>query len=194
MCAPKKWRRATCPPPPCSAMRIFGNGNGAVANCNLRSVNFDSRRCKISEDIKMASSNSFRLIVDCDAAAEESLRTWAASKFMRSHLGRDQAGHLIMSCAHTESKTAKSFKLMLRNFEQHSGTCIGKILDMHLLDERATVNDVVDPTPPTVEPETLRPGAESSEDNAEIVASLPPDFDRKAKEKYEKMFVAIRVC
>ena len=82
---------------------------------------------------------------------------------------------------------------MLRNFEQHSGTCIGKILDMHLLDERAAANDVIESTVPNVEPETLRPGAESSEDGAEIVASLPPDFDRKAKEKYEKMF-AIRVC
>lgn len=138
----------------------------------------------------MAASKSFRLIVDCDEAAEESLRTWAASKFMRSHLRRDQAGHLIMSCAHTESKTAKSFKLMLRNFEQHSGTCIGKIIGMHLLDERATANDVIESTVPNVEPETLRPGAE---DSAEIVASLPPDFDRKAKEKYDEMF-AIRAC
>ena len=141
----------------------------------------------------MASSNSFRLVVDCDDVAEESLRTWAASKFMRSHLRRDQAGHLIMSCAHTESRTAKSFKLMLRNFEQHSGICIGKILDMQLLDERATANDVVESTAPNVqEPETLRPGAACSGDQFEILTSLPPDFDRKAKEKYEEMLVAIR--
>lgn len=133
----------------------------------------------------MASSNSFRVRIEADDVAEERLREWAASKFVQAHSTRNEAGHLILVCAHKEAKTAKSFKLMLRNFEQHSGTCIGKMFELHLLDECATSSEVVELEAPDPEP--------APQNKVEILASLPPDFDRKAQEKYEKLF-AIRAC
>lgn len=60
-----------------------------------------------------------------------------------------------------------------------------KMFELHLLDECATSSEVVELEAPDPEP--------APQNKVEILASLPPDFDRKAQEKYEKLF-AIRAC
>ena len=107
--------------------------------------------------------------------------------------GRDSDGRVVLVCKHAEAKSAKSFKLMMRNFEQRGGQ-VGKILCLKLLHE--PTNDAAGDGPattdvaPTADFARPRPDAMA---NAEIVFSLPPDFDRLAREKYEELF-AIRAC
>ena len=80
----------------------------------------------------------------------------------------------------------------MRNFAQRGGQ-VGKILDLQLLNE--PTNDAAGVASATRSAKTVEfthptPDAMA---NAEIVFSLPPDFDRLARKKYEELF-ATRAC
>ena len=72
-------------------------------------------------------SSTFQVHVDGDANVESSLRSWAAARFVESNVERDPDGRVVLVCKHSEAKSAKSFKLMMRNFEQRGGQ-VGKVL------------------------------------------------------------------
>ena len=84
---------------------------------------------------------------------------------------------------------------MMRNFAQRGGQ-VGTLLDCRLLgDEHATASVAADigfatsDVPPTVDFAHPTPDAIAFAE----VARLPADFDRLAREKYERMF-PIRAC
>ena len=139
---------ALCAPTKRRAMAAGHHGPNAF--------NVDGGCRKFSEDIKMTST-CFRVQVDGDANVESSLQTWAAEKFVQSHVARDSEGRVVLVCKHAEAKSAKSFKLMMRNFAQRGGQ-VGKILDLQLLEnEHATASGAADigfattDVPPTVD-------------------------------------------
>ena len=140
----------------------------------------------------MSSAQTFKVCFEGDAAVESSLREWAAKKFVHSHLKNDQNGHFTLFCKYDQARTAKSFKLMIRNFAQHGGK-IGTLLDLCLLAQDEYVAATDDSIKDDAAQQNARPRRPFSKDEAKIVAELPPEFDRKAKEKYERL-CAIGAC
>ena len=129
--------------------------------------------------------------MDADALAQERLEKRAGSKFARSVLFRDADGSLNMLCGNAhEEKTAKSFKLSLRNFAQNTGTKIGAIHELRLLTKEEfdacaksfTTRDAVAiyREPP-------------DEEATEVVSSLPSEFGELARQRYEEL-MSIRAC
>ena len=138
----------------------------------------------------MSSAQAFKVCFKGDAAVESSLSEWAAKKFVHSHLKNDQNGHITLFCKYDQARTATTFKLMTENFARHCGK-IGTLNELRLLaqDEfaAATMKD-----PETTEsPRPMVP--DSTGESPIVLASLPADFDRLARQKYEKL-VSVGVC
>ena len=142
---------------------------------------------------KSMASHWFAVKLDADAVAQERLDKWASGKFARSVLLRDADGSLNMSCENAnEAKTAKSFKLSLRNFAQNSGTSVGAIHELRLL----TREEFDSGTTPTRDAQTAARKAAiyrapPEGEATEIVSCLPSEFGELARQRYEEL-ISIR--